>query len=103
DSFRLLPHFLPAWIKNNGLVKLRFGKRFFDELSMPRRFRLDQVTPFEQCRVLDTQPSSSFLASTMQKLSDAFPDFKSAQVAHSWGGYIDVTPDALPVISPIDS
>lgn len=103
DSFRLLRHFLPAWIKNNGLVKLRFGKRFLDELSVPRRFPLDAITPFEQCRVLDAPASAAFLTSTMKTLSDAFPDFRNVQVAQSWGGFIDVTPDALPVMSPVDT
>lgn len=103
DSFRLLRHFLPAWVKNNGLVKLRFGKRFLEELSVPRRFSLDAITPFEQCRMLDPQASAGFVASTMKTLSDAFPDFKNAQVAQSWGGFIDVTPDALPVMSPVDT
>ena len=27
--------------------------------------------------------------------------FKGAKMAHQWAGVIDVTPDALPVISPI--
>ncbi len=31
----------------------------------------------------------------------AFPVFQQARIAHSWGGYIDVTPDAMPVIAPI--
>ncbi len=32
-----------------------------------------------------------------------FPAFRDVQVAERWAGYIDATPDAVPVISPVDS
>ncbi|AZW29425.1 NAD(P)/FAD-dependent oxidoreductase [Bordetella bronchiseptica] len=101
DSFRLLGKFYRAWLANNAFVKLRLGKRFFEELAIPRRFALDRATPFEQCRVLDPAPSASAVARAWQRLVQAFPDFRATSVAASWGGYIDVTPDALPVISPV--
>lgn len=103
DSFRLLRHFLPAWVKNNGLVKLRFGKRFFRELAMQRRFGASDVTPFEQHRSLHPAPAQAALTSAFKKLSDVFPAFEGATIHHMWGGYIDVTPDALPVISDVAS
>lgn len=31
----------------------------------------------------------------------AFPALEGAEVAQSWAGYFDVTPDAIPVISPV--
>jgi glycine/D-amino acid oxidase-like deaminating enzyme len=33
----------------------------------------------------------------------AFPVFRDLRVAESWGGMIDVMPDAVPVIAPVDS
>jgi glycine/D-amino acid oxidase-like deaminating enzyme len=35
------------------------------------------------------------------KLKHAFPAFKNATVAQAWAGFIDVTPDAVPVISEV--
>jgi glycine/D-amino acid oxidase-like deaminating enzyme len=35
------------------------------------------------------------------KLKHAFPAFRNATVAQAWAGFIDVTPDAVPVISEI--
>jgi glycine/D-amino acid oxidase-like deaminating enzyme len=32
----------------------------------------------------------------------AFPVFAKAEIAQRWAGYIDVTPDAVPVISAVD-
>jgi glycine/D-amino acid oxidase-like deaminating enzyme len=36
-------------------------------------------------------------------LTAAFPVFHAMRVADSWGGMIDVTPDGIPVISPLDA
>ncbi|GAB1578588.1 NAD(P)/FAD-dependent oxidoreductase [Bordetella petrii] len=102
DSFRLMSKFLRAWLANNAFVKVRFGKRFFEELAIPRRFALDDVSPFERCRVLDPAPSARAIAMAWRRLTAAFPVFNAARIAHAWGGYIDVTPDALPVMSQVD-
>ncbi len=101
DSFRLFKQFLPAWMQNNTFVKLRFGRRFFEELSIPRKFDMDRVTPFEQHRVLDPKACDIAVAGALRKLAEAFPAFRDARIAQSWGGYIDVTPDALPVMSQV--
>ncbi|UUZ77059.1 FAD-binding oxidoreductase [Polaromonas sp. P1(28)-13] len=39
----------------------------------------------------------------LRQLQQAFPVFKGVQVAQAWGGMMDVTPDALPVISAVDA
>jgi glycine/D-amino acid oxidase-like deaminating enzyme len=101
DSFRLMRQFLRPWLANNTLVRLRVGKRFFQELAIPRRFALDRVSPFERHRVLDPRPSRRGVEQAWRRLADAFPVFEGARIAQSWAGYIDVTPDALPVMSAV--
>jgi len=101
DSFRLMRHFMRAWMTNRSFVRLRFGKRFFEECAIPRHFQADQVSPFELHRVLDPQPSRRGIAQAWERLQHAFPVFKDAQIARSWAGYIDVTPDAMPVMDQV--
>lgn len=103
DNFRLMGSFFKSWLRNRDFVRLRIGKRFFQELATPRRFALDQVSPFERTRVLDPQPSQAGLRQAWRNITEAFPAFDQAQVAQSWAGYIDVTPDALPVMSAVDA
>lgn len=102
DSFRLMPRFLKAWLANRSFIRVRLGRRFFEELAIPRRFGADQVTPFERHRVLDPRPSQRGLMRAWRTLTEAFPVFHGTSIASSWAGYIDVTPDALPVISAVD-
>ncbi|WP_353173058.1 NAD(P)/FAD-dependent oxidoreductase [Paracandidimonas soli] len=100
DSFRLFSQFLPTWLQNKGFVRLRFGKRFFEEMALPCRFDLDRISPFELHRVLSPEPSARAVMKGWKNLTHSFPVFLNGRVDQAWGGYIDVTPDALPVIGP---
>ena len=101
DTFRLMPHFFSAWRANSSFVRLRFGKRFFEELKIPRHFPADRVSPFERHRVLDPSPSRRGVEQAWRRLVQAFPAFRAARIAQSWAGYIDVTPDAMPVMDAV--
>jgi glycine/D-amino acid oxidase-like deaminating enzyme len=100
DSFRLFFAFLPAI--NLSEVRFRIGRRFIEEWRLPQRWSLDQTSPFEQVRVLDPEPTATMLDSALADLKSVFPAFRDVQVAERWAGYIDATPDAVPVISPVD-
>ncbi len=99
DSFRLLPEFLPAWRAEWKRLRLRLGRRFLEEWRMPRRWGLDERSPFEETRILDPPPSRSVLDEARRTIMDVLPVFREMRVISHWGGVIDVTPDALPIIS----
>ena len=69
---------------------------------MPTRWAMDEASPFEYCRVLDPKPSKKSAERVLGNARKAFPVLEKAQVAQRWAGYIDVTPDAVPVISAVD-
>jgi glycine/D-amino acid oxidase-like deaminating enzyme len=101
DHFRLLSDFLPRLIHNRGEIRLRVGMRSWEELRTARRWSLDEATPFEAVRVLDPAPKQGILKEARAVLSKAFPAFAGVQVAESWAGLMDVTPDAVPVIDQV--
>jgi glycine/D-amino acid oxidase-like deaminating enzyme len=101
DSFRLFQDFLPAYRSDWRDLRLRLNGKFLTEWRMKRRWSLDGETPFEQMRVLDPIPSPKLLAEARNSLSQAFPVFAGMKIAESWAGMIDVTPDAVPVISGV--
>lgn len=103
DSFRFFADFFPVMRMEWGAIRLRFGKRFFDEAALPRRWSLDEPSPFEKVRVLDPEPATAMLDTAMRSLVRDFPAFRGVAVAERWAGLIDVTPDAVPVISGIDA
>lgn len=101
-AFRYFLAFLPAYRQEGKHMKLRFGARFFQALRWPRRWALDQRTPFEEVRVLDPEPDRHVLELALTNLRAAYPSLSNVRMAESWGGMIDVTPDAIPVISAVD-
>ncbi|HYZ23441.1 MAG TPA: FAD-binding oxidoreductase [Rhodopila sp.] len=101
DHLRLFSDFLPRLVHNRHEIRLRLGSRSWAELRTARRWSLDQVTPFEAVRVLDPQPKQGLLEEARTELGKAFPVFAGMQIAESWGGMIDVTPDAVPVIDRV--
>ena len=102
DNLRFLTSFWPALRAAHSGLRFHFGKRYFAEAAMPARWSLDRPSPFERVRVLDPPPASDLLNAAMANLRAAFPAFADAKIEERWAGYIDVTPDAVPVISPVD-
>lgn len=102
DSFRLLPDFFPLLKDEWRDFRFRVGTRFVSEARMKRRWAMDEKSPFEDVRVLDPKPINRIQNQALQSLCDSLPIFKNAGIAEEWAGVIDVTPDAVPVISAVD-
>ncbi len=102
-SFRYAKDFLPALRSEWKSLLFRFGSRFLDEARIPGHWSLDEASPFECNRVLDPVPSKKRQDKALADLMAAFPIFAKAEIAQRWAGYIDVTPDAVPVISDVES
>ncbi|MSP00870.1 MAG: FAD-binding oxidoreductase [Acetobacteraceae bacterium] len=103
DSARFSRDFLRMWWLHRKETRLGFGRAWVRESLVPRRWKPDQVTPFEKLRILDPVPSERILEQAKQRLIEAFPMMHRMRISDSWGGAVDVTPDGLPVISPVDT
>lgn len=103
DSFRYLFDFLPALKSEWRSLRLRLGGRFLTEWRLPKQPAPDQVSVYERVRILDPQPVAAVADAAKARLDAAFPMFRTVPAVQSWAGLIDVTPDAVPVISAIDT
>jgi glycine/D-amino acid oxidase-like deaminating enzyme len=101
DHFRLLSDFFPRLVASRKEIRLRVGRHSWEEFRTRRRWGLDEPTPFEAVRVLDPAPRQDILQEARAELSRAFPAFARMEVAESWAGLMDVTPDAVPVIDQV--
>lgn len=102
DSFRLGWSFLPAFRQEWRSLRFRLSRRWMEEAGQDRRWLPTDVTPFEHCRILDPEPSEKALRNSFASARKALPVLEQAEVVQSWAGMIDVTPDAIPVISKVD-
>jgi glycine/D-amino acid oxidase-like deaminating enzyme len=103
NAFRYFTKFAPALRSQWSALRLHLSGAFLQEWRTPRRWRPDEVTPFEKLRILDPVPNRKATERALQNIIAAHPGFAGAKVAQHWAGMIDVTPDAVPVISPVDT
>ena len=99
-TFRHMSKFWGNFKKERRRLKLRFGRRFLEDFRTSRDWSLHHPSPFEATRVLDPEPNQQILDEALKNLRAMFPEFKHVDIVERWAGRIDVTPDAVPVISP---
>lgn len=94
--------FLPTLTKRHKGLTFGIGRSFFDGPEAFARWSFDKVSPFERQRTLDPAADPKLVNQGLTKLAEYYPVLKGLQVARSWGGLIDSTPDGIPVISAVD-
>lgn len=94
QGLRFLPMFARRWraLAPGGVQGWRAG---FDSR---RKWRLDAPTPMERVRILDPRPDAATIAKTLAAARKLLPGLAQARVQAEWAGYIDSTPDGVPVI-----
>ncbi|WP_029355673.1 FAD-binding oxidoreductase [Bosea sp. 117] len=102
QGIRYARHFLPLLIKRGKTLTLGIGRSFVEGPETMAQWSLDSTSPFEKTRVLDPAPDMKLAETTMAQFRAAYPVLKGLRIAQAWGGLIDSTPDAVPVISAVD-
>lgn len=101
DSFRFLFDFMPTLRYSGDLVKVRLSKDFFESLRMKSSWGADEVTPFEQVRMLSGEVDRHENDRALANLRRAFPQYEKAVVEEEWAGMIDATPDSTQFVTGI--
>lgn len=103
DAFRHFRKYLPALLddfsSNHFLWRAPDG--YPDAWSTPRRWKPDELTPFERMRVLDPQPNQRIVEQFRARFENTFPQLGTVRIARAWAGMIDAMPDAVPVVDHI--
>lgn len=101
DHALLGMQYLPAIKAQRDYLRVSFGKAFFKDLALARRWKTNGKTPFERIRTLDPEVNHSLNEEALRNLRAAWPVFQGAEIEQAWAGTIDVTPDSNPVIGPV--
>lgn len=103
DTLRFFLPFFPAYLAERKGMSLRFGRAFLDEALNWQPRNPDRASIFEAVRILDPKPHEPTLERVRAALNEALPVFGNVPTEQSWAGMIDTTPDAIPVISPVEA
>src|SRR3546814_649048 len=89
--------FLPTYISNRNIVKLHFGKPFFEACKRA-------LTPHGVFAALPEPIVNHKLVAYNKKQFERLVSASSGvELARTWAGLIDTTPDLIPIIGAIDA
>lgn len=103
DSFAFFRDFQPARKAEGDAVQVGLSAQSWSELFEIGAVPLDRPGAFERHRVLDPNPDSRRALHALDAAAKAFPLLRETKVQQIWAGLIDVTPDAVPVISTVEN
>ncbi|MDJ0957494.1 MAG: FAD-binding oxidoreductase [Arenicellales bacterium] len=95
DSLKFVRDFWRCYQKYNRAIRLNLGRRFLQDLT-------GNLNRFPNHRTLDPAPADSVLQSALQNFKTSFPNQSDIRFDRTWAGYIDATPDMLPIIDCVD-
>lgn len=98
QHLRFANHFLPMFLKRWRILSPGGFQGVKNRHETRVKWRLDQETPMELTRILDPKPSTANIRETLQRARNLLPQLKGVEIQASWAGYIDSTPDGVPVI-----
>lgn len=102
DLLRYARQFLPTYLQRRKGLKLKLGSEFVRQLVRGTRWSLSKPSPFETTRVQDPAPDLSLSEEALAAFAASNPSLNHLAIAEAWGGTIDTTPDAVPVISTVE-
>ena len=91
-------HFLPMFAKRWRILRPGGMQGWRSGHETRTRWRLDEITPMEEMRILDPVPDQGALKRIHRRAAALLPAIAQAKVQATWAGYIDSTPDGVPAI-----
>ncbi len=104
DAIRHARRYLPLYATGAFDVHLRRPppRNYPDAFTTPRRWAADDQSPFERLRILDPSPYGPKRAELPRRFAQLYPDLGTVEIRDAWAGMIDVLPDVVPAVSPVD-
>lgn len=96
DTLRSARYFVPGFLRNRSAFCLQLGRSFLDDLYA--RLSWQETERAIEPRRPRPQPNLRRVRKTAAQFRELFSGVDDVTVVKSWAGYIDVLPDALPVI-----
>lgn len=91
-------HFLPMFAKRWRVLRPGGPQAWRAGFETRKLWAFDRETPMELSRTLDPRPSRALVDLTLKRARNLLPALKDLPVQGHWAGYIDSTPDGVPVI-----
>jgi len=104
QGLRYARQFWPLFQERRKSLKLGVGGSLFaGPEAAVGKWSFDRPTVFEKHRVYAPPADTSIVEPALRTLVRIYPALAGIRMARIWAGWIDSTPDAVPVIGPVDA
>ncbi|MBI1736191.1 MAG: FAD-binding oxidoreductase [Candidatus Rokubacteria bacterium] len=101
DSLRQLRFFLPNAWKNKAMFRFHVGRPLARSVTAVLPGSRARRAPLVWDRGIEPVPNRAKVARGLAELQRILPALPPLGIAQSWAGYIDATPDVLPVLGGV--
>jgi glycine/D-amino acid oxidase-like deaminating enzyme len=98
DSLRHARLFWPNYWKNRKLFRFHVGRPLLSSIAALLPGSAARRHPLTWDRGTGPAPNPTKVSRSLRELRRLYPALAGLQITRSWAGYIDATPDAIPVI-----
>lgn len=102
DSIRYMREFMPNYLKNRRLFRMRFGSQLVDDIAAQVPWSDAREHPFANTVGIEPTPNIKTARKSLQGLHRLIPATRELRIRRTWAGLIDATPDAIPVLGEAD-
>ncbi|MBV8651041.1 MAG: FAD-binding oxidoreductase [Alphaproteobacteria bacterium] len=104
QGIRYARQFWPTFRERRKSLRVSVGSSLFTgPEALVGKWSFDAPSPFERHRVYAPTPDPRVAEPALKKLKSVYPALSGVGIGGIWAGWIDVTPDSVPVISPVDA
>ncbi len=101
DSLRQLRFFLPNAWKNKAMFRFHVGRPLLSSLLATLPASAARRRPLVWDRGIEPTPNPAKVRRGLAELQRVLPALPPLEIARSWAGYIDATPDLVPVLGEV--
>jgi glycine/D-amino acid oxidase-like deaminating enzyme len=102
DSLRYVRSFMPNYLKNRRLFRLRAGSPLVEDVATRIPGTRAHRHPFEHTVGVEPHPNAGTARRSLAGLHRLIPATRDVRIRRMWAGLIDTTPDVLPVLGEVD-
>jgi glycine/D-amino acid oxidase-like deaminating enzyme len=103
DALRHVRLFLPNYWTNRKLFRFHVGAPLWQDLARLWPTSARRRHPFTHDRDVEPVPNPDKVRRSLEEFRRLFPAVSGLAIERSWAGYIDVTPDAVPVLGDVSA
>ena len=98
DAVRNIRWFIPNYLENRNAFRINFGRNLLKDLPRIRPTSRHWRKQFHKSVGKEPEPNPDVVERCRHHFVRLFPQTGNPEILRAWGGVIDTTPDALPVI-----